>query len=97
MIPNLIIRQRLEYPCLAPHSLSIFRFRSMDGTPVHAACRRVARLPPSLLQLGSCTNLPSSWVCRSDRRTPFQVLEVVEPSNRHLPIEARATHRLSRQ
>src|SRR6266404_581270 len=44
MIPNRIIRQWLEYPRLAPHSLSIFRFRSMDGTPVHAASRRVARL-----------------------------------------------------
>src|SRR6266567_663229 len=44
MIPNRIIRQWLEYPRLAPHSLSIFWFRSMDGTPVHAASRRVARL-----------------------------------------------------
>jgi len=44
MILNHLIRQRLEYPRLAPDSLSIFRFRGMDSPPVHYPRRRIARL-----------------------------------------------------
>jgi hypothetical protein len=43
VIPNRFIRQWLECPRFAPDALSIFGFRSLDGTPVHAASKRIAR------------------------------------------------------